>query len=355
MVITVSREQRKLEHISHALSTGQQRTSGFEDLRFVHHSLPDTATNEIDISTKLGELSLSSPIFINAMTGGGGNKTLEINEALSLIAKSSNIPIAVGSQMAALKNPEERETFEVIRKVNPSGICFANLGSEATIEEAKRAIDMIEANAIQIHLNVIQELVMPEGDRNFLGAIRRIEEIVRAVSIPVIVKEVGFGISKETFSALKEIGVSAVDVGGSGGTNFSRIENERRSRTLEYFNTWGLSTVSSIAEASSVNDPTQLTIISSGGLQNALDMAKSIALGASLTGFAGYFLRILITKGEQELKEEIVDLLADLKLIMTALGTKTIAELQRAAIVISGDTYHWLYQRGIDTTKYSQR
>ncbi|MFC4324157.1 type 2 isopentenyl-diphosphate Delta-isomerase [Litchfieldia salsa] len=348
-----SRKQRKLEHIQHALSVGQDRTHGLEDIKFVHQSLPNTNIDQIDISTKVGELLLSSPILINAMTGGGGEYTRSINKSLSLVAKYSNIPLAVGSQMSAIKDPSERSTFQIARKVNPNGIILANLGSEATVEDAKRAVDMIEANGLQIHLNVIQELVMPEGDRNFEDALLRIEKIIHSISVPVIVKEVGFGMSKETCQRLTDAGVSLVDIGGMGGTNFSSIENKRRTRVLDYFETWGIPTAASIAEAASSKLP--LTIIASGGIQNALDVAKSIALGASVTAFAGHFLKLLLNLGEQALKEEISNIERDLKFIMTALGAKSIKELQNAPIVISGDTYHWLVQRGIDPKNYSQR
>lgn len=146
--------------------------------------------------------------FINAMTGGGGEKTLHINEQLAYVAKQHNLAMAVGSQMAALKDESEAASYKVIRKVNPNGIFFANLGSEATIEQAERAVDMIEANALQIHLNVIQELTMPEGDRDFTGVLQRIEKIVLNSKVPVIVKEVGFGMSKETMQQLANVGVT---------------------------------------------------------------------------------------------------------------------------------------------------
>jgi isopentenyl-diphosphate delta-isomerase len=353
MVIAVDRAKRKLQHIEYALATGQHRLPGFEDVTFVHNSLPNISTAHIDLQTTIGELSLRSPIFINAMTGGGGEQTAKINEQLAYAAKQCGIAMAVGSQMAALKDERERSSFTVIRKVNKHGLVFANLGSEATVELAKRAIDMIEANAIQIHLNVVQELVMPEGDRDFCGALSRIEQIVSAVDVPVIVKEVGFGMSKETARKLEQIGVCAVDVGGFGGTNFAQIENERRKQPLTYFNEWGMTTTVSIAEVATTTE--RLSIIGSGGVQHALDVAKCIALGASAVGMAGYMLRFLIEKGVEALIEEIERLHNDLTLIMTALGTPTVADLQNAPLVITGKTHHWLRERGIDTTHYSRR
>lgn len=349
----MSRAKRKLDHIQYALENGQSRGNGLEDINFVHQSIPNLSVDQIDLSSMIGGLRISSPIFINAMTGGGGEVTKKINRSFSEVAKHCNIPMAVGSQMAAIKDSVERETYKVVRETNPSGIIFANLGSEATIENAKEAIDMIEANGIQIHLNVVQELVMPEGDRNFNNVLKRIESIVKHTNIPVLIKEVGFGISKETAKQLIDVGISGIDVGGFGGTNFSEIENKRRDRVLAYFNDWGISTASSIAEVKSVVK--QHSIIGSGGIQNALDVAKAIGLGASVAAFAGHFLKIVIQQGEDALKEEVVSILTDLRILMTALGTKNIRELQKAPIVISGSTFHWLQQRGIDTTIYSQR
>ena len=347
------RAKRKLEHIEYALSTGQSRTHGFHDITFIHKSLPNTSYERITFETKIGELALSSPIFINAMTGGGGVKTVHINEQLAHVAKHHKLAMAVGSQMAALKDEKEASSYRIVRQVNPNGIIVANLGSEATVEQAKYAIDMIEANALQIHLNVIQELTMPEGDRDFTGVLKRIEQIIINSPVPVIVKEVGFGMSKETVEQLLHVGVTAIDVGGYGGTNFAAIENERRQRMLSYFNDWGIQTAASIIEVSSTNK--NLSLIASGGIQTALDVAKAIALGAHTTAFAGYFLRILMSDGIEKLIEEIEILHTDLRFIMTALGARTITELQQVPLIVKGDTYHWLSQRGIDTKSYSQR
>ncbi|GLF81999.1 MULTISPECIES: type 2 isopentenyl-diphosphate Delta-isomerase [Bacillus] len=349
----MTRAERKKQHIEHALSTGQHAATGLDDVSFVHASLPDLATSQIDTQTTIGGLTFGSPIFINAMTGGGGESTYEINRSLSIAAKETNIPVAVGSQMAALKDKEERRTYEVVRKVNPDGIVFANLGSEATMKQAQEAVNMLEANMLQIHLNVIQEIVMPEGDRDFRGALERIAAIVESVGVPVVVKEVGFGMSKETAGKLFHAGVAAVDVGGFGGTNFSKIENLRRQKALRYFDQWGIPTAASLAEVHTAFQ--SQTILASGGIQDALDVTKSMALGASAAGLAGFFLKSLTSGGESGLIEDIMELQEDIKMMMTVLGVKTIEELRQAQVVISGETSHWLKERGVDTTYYSQR
>lgn len=185
----MTRAERKREHINHALSTGQNRETGLDDITFVHVSLPNLALEKVDISTKIGGLTSSSPIFINAMTGGGGQLTYEINRSLARAARKAGMPLAVGSQMSALKDPSERYSYEIVRKENPDGLIFANLGSEADAEQAKRAVDMIQADALQIHLNVIQEIVMPEGDRSFTGALGRIERIAAETECPFLSKK----------------------------------------------------------------------------------------------------------------------------------------------------------------------
>ncbi len=347
------REKRKNEHIDNALITGQMRQHGFDDIQFVHQSLPETALDDIDLSTTIGELQLSSPIFINAMTGGGGDRTKNINALLAEVAKECDLPIGVGSQMAAIQDPSQEDTYKIIRKKNPDGIVFANLGSEATTDHALQAIEMVEANALQIHLNAVQELIMPEGDRNFLHSLKNIERIASAIDVPLIVKEIGFGMSKETVKKLSEVGVTIVDVGGYGGTNFSAIENMRREQALTFLNHWGIPTACTLAEVTQTAPI--LDVIASGGLQTGLDAAKAISLGASACGFAGYFLRMLINEGQEKLIEEIHKIHEELKIIMTALGKPTISQLKKAPIVISGYTHHWLQERGIKTQFFSQR
>ena len=195
----------------------------------------------------------------------------------------------------ALKDPAERKTYEIVRKHNPNGMVFGNLGSEATVQQARDAVEMIEADALQIHLNVIQELTMPEGDRDFRGALERIQHIAENISVPVIVKETGFGISKEAAYSLSRSTISAIDIGGFGGTNFSKIENQRRKRMLDFFDDWGIPTAISIAGDAILHS--DKPILASGGIQNSLDIVKSLGLGASAVGMAGVILKQLLETG----------------------------------------------------------
>ncbi len=349
----MSRSKRKWDHIQYALETGQKRLTGFDDIKFVHQSLPGTNLDSVKLQTQIGELSLSSPIFINAMTGGGGERTYRINRELAVAARETGAAIAVGSQMSALKDPSERRTYEVVRQMHPDGIILANLGSESTVEQAEAAIDMIQANGLQIHLNVIQELTMPEGDRNFQGAISRIREIEQKVDVPVFVKEVGFGMSAEAISALTLAGISYIDIGGFGGTNFAAIENKRRNRLLPFFENWGIPTAASLIEAKSVGP--ELSVIASGGIQTSLDIVKALSLGADAAAMAGYLLKTLLEHGTESVIEEIQNLKKEISIVMAALGVHEVGKLRTVPLVISGDTYHWLEQRGIDTKAFARR
>ncbi|OAS14079.1 type 2 isopentenyl-diphosphate Delta-isomerase [Paenibacillus oryzisoli] len=346
------RISRKMEHVHYALELGQTRQQGLADIKLVHNCLPETSTDHIALTTTIGDLTMSSPILINAMTGGA-HETENINRELAILARDKGLPMAVGSQMSAIKNSEVASSYEVVRRENPNGIIFANLGSEATTEQALRAVDMIEANALQIHLNVMQELIMPEGDRSFIGMLKRIENIVRHTPVPVIVKEVGFGISRDNAKQLRDIGVQVLDVGGSGGTNFAAIENARRPAALDWLNDWGTPTSMTLIETLSVYP--WGSVIASGGITNALEAAKALTLGASAVGMAGAFLKVLRVEGVDALHAYAEELHQGLILIMTALGANSIHDLTRCPVVIVGDTAEWCRARGIDLTSYTER
>ncbi|MFC5448065.1 type 2 isopentenyl-diphosphate Delta-isomerase [Paenibacillus aestuarii] len=346
------RISRKMEHVHYALELGQSGQQGLADVKLVHNCLPETSTDQIALTTVIGDLILSSPIFINAMTGGA-EETERINRDLAIAARERGLAMAVGSQMSALRNSEVAPSYQVVRRMNPHGIVLANLGSEASVEQALRAVDMIEANALQIHLNVMQELIMPEGDRNFAGMIDRIAAIVDRVGVPVIVKEVGFGIPRENAKQLQEIGVRVLDVGGSGGTNFAAIENARRSAALAWLNDWGTPTSIALLEALSVYP--RGAVIASGGITNALEAAKALTLGASAVGMAGAFLKVLRAEGIDALLRFIDELQQGLILIMTALGANTVQQLWERPVVITGETAEWCRTRGMDLTDYAAR
>jgi isopentenyl-diphosphate Delta-isomerase len=346
------RASRKMEHVKHALRLGQSGQQGLDDLKLVHNCLPETSSQQIKLHTSIGELQLSSPILINAMTGGS-SETEIINRELAIVAREKKLAMAVGSQMAAIKDSQVAESYKIVRKVNPDGVIFANIGSEATVEQAKQAVEMIEANALQIHLNVMQELIMPEGDRSFIGMEQRIADIVERVSVPVIVKEVGFGIMRESAARLRRLGVPIIDVGGTGGTNFAAIENARRTKQMDWLNECGSKTSIALLEALTVYP--KGAIIASGGIRNPLEIIKALTAGASVVGMAGAFLHVLQTEGMESLLQHVDELHDGLIMVMTALGTSQISDLWNTPLVITGETAEWCASRGISINEYGAR
>lgn len=343
------RKQRKGEHIKYGMLLEKKlKRNAFDDITILHNCLSGVDIKSIDISTKLQSINLESPIIINAITGGTGEGKI-INGKLASIAKKLGIAMAVGSQKIALNNKDAADSFKIVRKINPDGIVFANLSANSSVEEAKLAIEMIKADALQLHLNVPQEVVMKEGQKKFAGLIDNIATIVQNINIPIIVKEVGFGIAKEEALILAESGVKIIDAGGKGGTNFIEIEGMRsKSRASYHLRNWGIPTPISLIETI---DATQdkVDVISSGGLKDGVDAAKSLALGAKAVGFAGYFLHILLNKGSLALERYIVEIQKEIKYVMVMSGARNLEELKQRPVIISGKTYHWLKYRGIKT------
>ncbi|MGD9678590.1 MAG: type 2 isopentenyl-diphosphate Delta-isomerase [Vulcanibacillus sp.] len=347
----MDRTLRKLEHIKYSFELYEENSNIFKNVNFVHNALPEISFKETSIISNLGGMLLKSPVIINAMTGGS-DEVKTTNEHLALIARETNLAMAVGSQMAALKDRKYIQTYKITRQVNPKGFIIGNVGSEATVDQAKQAIAMIEANALQIHLNPIQELTMQEGDKNFNGVLDRIQAIREAVDIPVIVKEVGFGISKEVSIKLKERGITIIDIGGKGGTNFAMIESRRRTNPLTVFNNWGIGTVTSLLEVKSVGN---IEVIASGGIRNSLHIAKAIGLGAATVGIAGLILKKLIDSNVNSVIEFINQMHVELRLLMTGLGVKNIIDLQKKDIVITGEVKEWCELRNIPISHLARR
>ncbi|MDN6625821.1 MAG: type 2 isopentenyl-diphosphate Delta-isomerase [Pisciglobus halotolerans] len=345
---------RKNEHVSLAQHFYEgERSSGFSDLRFVHHSFSETNTKDIDLSTSFAGFSMDFPFYMNAMTGGS-KWTKQVNEKLAAVAKETGLAMATGSVSAALKNPSVSDSFTVVRETNPNGLLFANLGAGQTVENAKRAVDLIQADALQIHLNTPQEVVMPEGDRNFSSWLSNIEEISKQLTVPVIVKEVGFGMSRKTILQLQSIGIHTIDVSGKGGTNFAQIENYRRKDyKLDSLEDWGQSTVVSLLEAQDfVSD---ISILSSGGIQDPFDIVKSLALGAKAAGLSGFFLHSVLKNGVDETIRTVENWKEQLITLYTLLGSRTTEELKQSDLVITGESREWCEARNIDYKSFAQR
>ncbi|MGY3766447.1 type 2 isopentenyl-diphosphate Delta-isomerase [Vagococcus vulneris] len=337
---------RKDQHVHLA---EMQRTdlghADFNDIRFVHHSFSNMAVADVDLTTKLGPFHLSSPFFINAMTGGSP-KTKQINQNLAILARDADLAMAVGSVSAAIADSTLEDSFKIVRQTNPNGLIFANLGAHHSVENAKRVVTLLEADALQIHLNIPQEIVMPEGDRDFSGWLKNVEKITKELSVPVIVKEVGFGMSQKTIQQLLNVGVTIIDVSGRGGTNFIQIENERRkAQEYNYLYEWGQSTVESLLEASSFAH--QADFIASGGIKNPLHMVKAIRLGASAIGISGEFLHMVLTNSNDLSLAKINSWNQELKGLLTLLEVSRLSDIRKAEIILSPNLLSWCQQRNI--------
>jgi len=346
------REQRKADHIKLALkNTDGPGLSGLQDVFLVNQSVPELDLEDIDLTCSFLGKSLNYPIIINAITGGN-EQAFRINQGLSLLAAKYGLAMAVGSQTIAVRDPGLRDSFKVARDNNPAGVIIANLSANSSVEEALAAVDMVAADGLQLHFNIPQELAMSEGDRRFKGIIANVKNIASNCKVPVIAKEVGFGFSRESVCKLAEAGIAIFDIGGSGGSNFISIEAQRGGR-LDDINEWGIPTAASLGEVLSTDF--NLQVIASGGIKNALDAAKCIAMGADLAGMAGILLRILLQNGYNSLDEWLDNFFYKLRAVALMAGAPSIARLQKSPLVITGATAAWLTARGIDISRWSLR
>lgn len=313
------RSRRKDEHVALALAQDEFEHD-FDRLRLTHQSLPGFDLDEVSLKSHFFNHDFDLPVYINAMTGGSEH-TKALNRKLALLAKRYNLPMAIGSQHAALDDESLVESYSIIKEVNPNGFVLGNINPNATVEEAKRAIAMIGANALQIHINPAQELTMDEGDRHFKHWSSNIKDIVENVDVPVIVKEVGNGISKETTLKLIDLGVKHVDVSGRGGTNFVWIENKRsESKRYDTWTNWGQTTLEALLD----NKGVSINLLASGGINTPLDVIKALVLGAKGVGMSGYFLR-LVELGNEDSFELFIE---DLKKLMVLVDAKDISALR---------------------------
>jgi isopentenyl-diphosphate delta-isomerase len=293
-------ETRKSDHIKINLEhdVRSRLTTGLERYRFVHEALPEMDLDKVNSSLTLFGKKLGAPILISSMTGGT-EQAGRINQHLAEAAEEFHVAMGVGSQRAALEDPQQITTYSITRKVAPNILLFANLGAIQLntgfgLEECRRAVDMLQADALFLHLNPLQEAVQAGGDTNFSGLASKVAGICKNLEVPVIVKEVGWGISERTARILAECGVAAIDVAGAGGTSWSQVEMHRASddfnrQLAATFIDWGIPTATSILNVKKAAPG--IAIFASGGLKNGLDIAKCIALGATLGGVAGQFLK----------------------------------------------------------------
>ncbi len=354
-------EKRKAEHIRICLeqkAQARKATAGFEDIQLIHRALPEVDRQKIRLSTSFLGKQLSAPLIVGAMTGGTEEAT-QINASIAEAVEKLGLGMGVGSQRAAIEDKKLEKTYAIARKKAPSAFLIANIGGVQLVhgyglKEVKKVIEMIDADAVAVHLNAVQEAVQPEGQTNFKGVLTKIGEIAGELDKPVIVKETGCGISAEDAKALEAAGVKAIDVGGVGGTSFAAVEYYRSTNLNnmgEVFWDWGIPTAVSLIETT---QSVKIPVIASGGVRSGLDIAKSLALNASLASISQPVLEAAV-KGAKETEKLLSRLIDELRNAMFLVGAENLESLAKVPVVISGKTAGWLNMRGFSIKKYAQR
>jgi isopentenyl-diphosphate delta-isomerase len=352
-------EKRKAEHIRICLEEKAQArkvTTGFEDIKFVHRALPEINREDINLSTSFLNKTFSAPLIVGAMTGGA-EEAVEINQNIAVAVEKLGLGMGLGSQRAAVENCVLERTFSVARKAAPNAFLIANIGGIQLVhgygvKEVKKVVEMIDADAVAIHLNALQEAIQPEGQTSFKGVLAKIGEVAGKLDQPVIVKETGAGISAEDAEALKNAGVAAIDVGGVGGTSFAAVEYYRGEKALgEVFWDWGIPTVASIVEVvQSVNLP----VIASGGVRTGIDIAKALTLGANLASIVQPVLETAV-KSSEDTERLLLDLINELRNVLFLVGAKNITSLTNVPLIMCNETAEWLKIRGFNIEEYALR
>lgn len=331
---------RKLDHIRINLEEDVRSglTTGLENYRFVHRALPELNLDEVDLGLTLFGKSLQAPLLISSMTGGTAEAG-QINRTLAEAAQATGVAMGVGSQRAAIEDAELAASFQV-RSYAPDILLFANLGAIQLnygydLRQCQQAVDMIEADALFLHLNCLQEAVQPEGETRFAGLLAKIEAICRQLPVPIIAKEVGWGFSKQDAKLLAEAGVAAIDVSGAGGTSWSQVEmyratQESQKRLAAAFIDWGIPTAEAVQNVRSAAP--NLLVFASGGLRSGVDIAKCLALGASLGGMASPFLKAAAQSLETTI-ETLCEVKREIQVCMFATGAACLDDLRNDRLV----------------------
>ena len=329
-------EKRKQDHIRLSLDPRTQALgmAGFEFVRLTHEALPDLNFSEISLETKILGQNCSSPFYISSMTAGHEKGEL-INSRLAKLSQNKKILMGVGSQRRELNDSQASAEWKKIRTQSPGARFIGNLGIaqiiSSTTEQVQKLVDSLEAVGLFVHLNALQECLQPEGTPNFKGGLQALEKLVSKLSVPIVIKEVGCGISTSTVARLNSIGVKVVDLSGMGGTHWGRLEgfrsqeNSRAHRAAQTFQDWGLPTMECLVQAASENSSTELW--ASGGVRSGLDAAKLLAVGAKAVGLAQPFLAAAL-QSEQSLAEVLDQLEQELKIAMFCTGSRNLEQLQ---------------------------
>lgn len=318
---------RKDDHLKYA-KTLALNENAFARVKLIHHSIPSLSMLDVDLSVSLFGTTFPVPFYINAMTGGNSAGNI-INEKLAALANHFGLPFFVGSQSLMWKDPQVKDVYKKLRKTYPDLFIVANVNPNATLEMAREAVSVLNANALAIHINSVQELTMAEGDTDFTAWAQNIATIINHLDVPVIVKEVGYGMHDVTLRKLEELGAKYVDISGTGGTNFTAIEMKRNGEESNVLSEFGRSSLESLLSAQNY----KFNVLASGGIHNASDIIKALALGASACGMARYFLD-LSDLSFNDAVYEINKLINDLKKIMVLLDAKTINELNKNHVIL---------------------
>lgn len=334
----VNTQTRKADHLRICLEEDvqfRQLTNGLDKYRFTHCCLPELDLSSVELSTSFLGKQLNAPLLISSMTGGT-EQAKQINYRLAAIAQNHRLAMGVGSQRIAIENPDTASSF-AIRDIAPDALLFANIGAIQLnytygLEQCLKAVEILAADALILHLNPLQEAIQPQGDTNFQGLLGKISDLCHQINVPVIVKEVGNGISLNMAQKLIAAGVTAIDVAGAGGTSWAKVEGERAENNIQRrlgqtFADWGIPTAECITAIR--NNYSELPLIASGGLRNGLEVAKAIALGADLAGLAFPFLQAA-TQSSEALEELVQLLLAEIRIVLFCTGNSTIKELQQS-------------------------
>ncbi len=353
-------EARKAEHLELTVSSdvNTRAGAGWADVHLIHEALPELELDAVDLSVEFLGRRLRAPLVISAMTGGHA-AAREVNAVLARAAERHGLAMGVGSQRAALRNRDLAPTYAIVRDEAPTAYLIANIGAPQLVtqrsgkalgaREAEAALAMIRADALAIHLNFLEESVQPEGDRNAAGCADAIRRVAESLAVPIVAKETGAGLSRDTALRLRDLGVRALDVGGVGGTSFAAIEglraaaqgDEKGRRLGELLRDWGIPTAVSVVAAA----PSGLPIIATGGVRSGLDAAKALALGASLVGVARPLLQAAL-EGDAAVDTWIDHFLHELRTVLFLTGSRCVAELRLRPRVVLGETRAWLDQLG---------
>ncbi len=333
--------KRKKEHIELCLTDKvefKKKTSGFENYDFKHFALTEVDLTKISFETNFFKKKINYPFMISCMTGGS-TEAENINARLADVANKLNIILGVGSQRQALEDKNYHRSYKIIREKAPVIPVLGNIGAAQLVkiksfDPFKKLIDLVEADAMVVHLNPLQELLQPEGEIEFAGLRKKIGKLVKELRVPIIVKEVGAGISKEAAKILLESGVKGIDIAGSGGTSWAGVELLRSKKNNdEIFWDWGLPTSYCIKEVSSLKKKYNFVLIGSGGINSAMDMSKAFALGSDITASARIILQNLINHGEENVFNMITEWFEVLRKIMFLTGSKNLKDLRNNKLI----------------------